>query len=135
MDVALEILKKYKRIAVVGLSPDPSRASYGVTQYMISAAYDIVGVRPKEKTILGRPCYSSLDEVPKPIEIVNIFRANEFVPEIVDEAIKVGAKAIWLQLGVFNDEAEKKAKDAGLLVVSDACILVEHRRLRAMGKL
>lgn len=135
MDEALEILKRYKQIAVVGLSPDPSRPSFGVTQYMISAGYEIVGVRPKEKTLLGRPCYPSLSEVPKPIEIVNVFRANEFIPEIVDEAIKIGAKALWLQLGVFHVEAEKKAKEAGLLVVSDACILVEHRRLRAMGKL
>jgi predicted CoA-binding protein len=124
-----EILKKYKKIAVVGLSPDTSRPSYGVTKYMIGQGYDVVGVRPGTKSILDRPCYPSLSEVPGPLEIVNVFRAREFVPEIVDEAIRLKAKALWLQQGVYNDEAEEKAKKAGLLVVSDRCILIEHQKL------
>ena len=127
--ISEEILKKYKKIAVVGLSPDSSRPSNGVTKYMISQGFDVVGVRPGSKSILDRPCYASLSEVPGPLEIVNVFRAREFVPEIVDEAIRLKAKAIWLQQGVYNDEAEEKAKKAGLLVVSDRCILIEHQRL------
>lgn len=122
-----KILKTFKKIAVVGLSPDSNRPSYGVTRYMISQGYDVVGVRPGSKEILGRPCYESLDKVPGPLEIVNVFRAREFVPAIVDEAIRLKAKALWLQQGVYDDAAEEKARKAGLLVVSDRCILIEHQ--------
>ena len=122
-------MKKYKKIAVVGLSPDSHRASYGVTSYMIDVGYDVVGVRPGSKEILGRPCYPSLKDVPGPLEIVNVFRAPEHVPAIVREAIALKAKAIWLQEGVYHDEAEDEARKAGLLVVSDRCILKEHRRI------
>jgi predicted CoA-binding protein len=135
MDTALEILKKYKKIAVVGLSPDASRPSHGVTSYMIRAGYEVVGIRPGDKEILSRPCYPSLAEAPKPLEIVNVFRASEHVPAIVDEAIALGAKALWLQLGVSHPAAEAKAEKAGLLVISDACILVEHRSFKAQGQL
>jgi len=123
------ILTSFKRIVVVGLSPDAARPSYGVTNYMIDQGYEIIGVRPGSNSILTRPCYSSLHEVPKPIEIVDVFRAPEHVPAIVDEAIACGAKAIWLQEGVSHSDAERKARAAGLLVVSDRCILKEHMRL------
>ncbi len=135
MNTALEILLRYRRIAVVGLSPNDSRPSYGVTEAMMGAGYEITGVRPGVKHILGRPCYPKLSDVPAPLELVNVFRAPEFVPEIVDEAIRLGAKAIWLQLGVGHAEAEAKAEAAGLLVVSERCIMVEHRRFRAQGLL
>lgn len=118
----------YKKIAVIGLSPDPARASYGVTQYMIDQGFEVSGVRPGTKEILGRPCYESLSQVPGPIEIVDVFRASDAVPEIVDEAIKVKAKVLWLQEGVVHPEAEKKAQAAGMIVVSDQCILKLHRR-------
>lgn len=121
-----EILTKYKKIAVVGLSPDPMRPSHSVTNYMIRHGYEIVGVRPGDKEILGRPCYASLKEVPGPLEIVNVFRAPEHVPAIVDEAIALKAKVLWLQEGVVHPQAEEKARKAGLVVVSDRCILKEH---------
>jgi len=128
-NAAREILTRFKKIAVVGLSANPGRPSYGVTAYMIRAGYDIVGVNPGQKSILGRPCYATLKEVPGPIEVVNVFRSPEHVPEVVEEAIACGAKAIWLQLGVGNAAAEARARKAGLLVVSEECIKVEHASL------
>lgn len=125
-----EILGKYKKIAVVGLSPEESRPSYGVTAYMIRQGYDIVGVRPGGlKEILGRPVYEKLQDVPGPLEIVDVFRASEHVPAIVKDAIRLKAKAIWLQEGVTHPEAEEEARQAGLAVVSNKCILKEHRKL------
>jgi predicted CoA-binding protein len=128
-DLEREILTRFKKIAVVGLSANPARPSYGVTAYMIRAGYDVVGVNPGQGEILKRPCYRTLLDVPGPIEIVNVFRSPEHVPEVVDQAIARGAKAIWLQLGVGNAAAEEKARKAGLLVVSEACIKVEHSLL------
>lgn len=96
---------------------------------MMQNGYEIVGVRPGPKEILGRPCYPSLRDVPGPIEIVDVFRAPEHVPEVVDDAIAVGAKVLWLQEGVMHPEAERKAQEAGLIVISDLCILKEHARL------
>jgi predicted CoA-binding protein len=125
-----QILSQYKKIAVIGLSDDPSRPSYGVTQYMMSKGYEVCGVRPHTKEILGRPCFSSLAECPKPIEIVNVFRKSEAVAEIVTESIAVGAKVLWLQEGVSDPVSEDRAKKAGLLVVSDKCLLKEHKRIR-----
>lgn len=128
-DIEREVLKRFKKIAVVGLSNNPARPSYGVTAYMIRAGYEVVGVNPGQDKILGRPCYSTLKDVPGPLEIVNVFRSPEHVPAVVDEAIALGAKAIWLQLGVGHPAAEAKARKAGLLVVSEACIKVEHSLL------
>ena len=122
-----EILEKYKNIAVVGLSSQSWRPSYGVTRYMQGAGYKIVPVNPNETEVLGEKAYATLDDVPGPIEIVDIFRRPEFVPEVVEAAIRRKARVIWMQLGVTNEEAAERARAAGLEVVMDRCILVEHR--------
>ena len=129
-DPVLDILAKYQTIAVVGLSSNPMRPSYGVTEYMQSAGYHIVPVNPNEREVLGERSYPSLEDVPQKIEIVDIFRRPEDVPPVVDAAIRAGAKVIWMQLGIANEAAAKKAQAAGLIVVMDACILVEHKRRR-----
>jgi hypothetical protein len=125
-----EILKTYQTIAVVGLSSDPARPSHGVTEYMQGAGYRIVPVNPNETKVLGEKSYARLEDVPKKVEIVDIFRKAEDVPPVVESAIRVGAKVVWMQLGIENEEAGKKAQAAGLIVVMDACILVEHRKRR-----
>jgi predicted CoA-binding protein len=131
-DVIGEILKTYKTIAVVGLSGNPERPSFGVTEYMQKAGYKIVPVNPNEREVLGEKSYARLEDVPGKIEIVDIFRRAEDVPPVVDSAIQTGAKVIWMQMGIENAAAAEKARAAGLIVVEDACILVEHRkRLRA----
>ncbi|MDQ6663109.1 MAG: CoA-binding protein [Acidobacteriota bacterium] len=124
-----EILQAGKTIAVVGLSNRKFRASYGVSAYMQSVGYRIVPVNPLEAEVLGEKAYSTLDEIPEKIDIVDIFRRSEFVPEIVDAAIRIGAKAVWMQEGVVHEDAAAKARDAGLDVVMDRCILKEHRKL------
>jgi predicted CoA-binding protein len=129
-DPIFDILSKCKKIAVVGLSSNPARPSYGVTEYMQSCGYQIIPVNPNETDVLGEPSYASLAEVPQKIEIVNVFRRAEEVPPVVDAAISVGAKVIWMQLGIASDGAAEKARAAGITVVMDACILVEHKRRR-----
>jgi uncharacterized protein len=124
-----ELLQKARTIAVVGLSSSRLRASYGVSQYMQSAGYRIIPVNPNEREVLGEKSYPRLEDVPEAIDVVDVFRRSEFVPEIVDGAIRVGAHAIWMQDGVVNEAAAQRARDAGLFVVMDACILREHRRL------
>jgi len=124
-----EILKSMHTIAVVGLSSRRMRPSYGVSEYMQRAGYRIIPVNPRETSVLGEKAYASLEDVPGPVDIVNIFRRSEFVPEIVDAAIRIGAKAVWMQEGVVNEEAASKARAAGLAVVMDRCILKEHMRL------
>ena len=124
-----ELLQKAHTIAVVGLSSSRIRASYGVSQYMQSAGYRIIPVNPNEQEVLGEKSYSRLEDVPEKIDVVDVFRRSEFVPEIVDAAIRVGARAIWLQDGVVDEAAAQRARDAGLFVVMDDCILREHRRL------
>jgi predicted CoA-binding protein len=124
------ILRQYRRIAIVGLSPNPDRPSYSVAVYLARHGYDITPVNPKESEILGRKCYPSLKDVPPPIEIVDIFRAPEAIPAIVAEAIECGAKAIWMQLGLIDEEAAQRARDAGLKVVMNRCTQVEHARMR-----
>ncbi len=111
-----------KRIAVVGLSPDPSRASNSVAHYMKRHGYEIIPVNPVETEILGERSYASLSDIPEPPEVVDVFRRSEHVAAIVDEAIKIGAKAIWLQLGVIDKAAAQRARQAGLKVVMDRCI-------------
>src|SRR5947209_19975583 len=127
-DTILELLKKYKTIAVVGLSSNPMRPSHGVTEYMQGAGYRIIPVNPNETEVLGEKSYARLEDVPEKIDIVNVFRRAEEVPPVVESAIRIGAKAVWMQLGVENEEAAAKARAAGLVVIEDACILVEHRR-------
>ena len=124
-----EILETYKTIAVVGLSSQTWRPSYSVSQYMQGAGYRIVPVNPNETEVLGEKAYASLDDVPEPIGIVDIFRRPEYVPEVVEAAIRRHAKVIWMQLGVANQAAAERATAAGLEVVMDRCILVEHRAL------
>jgi uncharacterized protein len=127
-DAILELLKKYKTIAVVGLSSNPMRPSFGVTEYMQGAGYRIVPVNPNEKEVLGEKSYARLEDVPEKIEIVNVFRRAEEVPLVVESAIRIGAKVVWMQQGIENEAAAEKARVAGLAVIEDACILVEHRK-------
>jgi predicted CoA-binding protein len=129
-DPVFDLLTKYKTIAVVGLSSNPARPSFGVTEYMQSAGYHIIPVNPNETDVLGEPSYASLEEVPQKIEIVDIFRCPNEVPSVVDAAIRVNAKVIWMQLGIANEAAAEKARAAGITVVMDACILIEHKKRR-----
>jgi predicted CoA-binding protein len=133
-DPITKILRESKTIAVVGLSSNPMRPSYGVTEYMKSAGYRIIPVNPNETQVLGEKSYARLEDVPEKIEIVNIFRRAEKVAAVVESAIRVGAKVVWMQLDVENEPAAEKARAAGLTVVEDACILIEHRkRLRQLN--
>jgi len=124
-----DLLKSSHTIAVVGLSSKPWRASYGVAQYMQRAGYRIIPVNPREREVLGEKAYARLEDIPERVDIVNVFRRAEFVPEIVEAAVRIGARAIWLQEGIRHEEAAERARQAGLEVVQDRCILKEHRRL------
>ena len=123
-----ELLKKAKTIAVVGLSDSPLRPSYGVSAYMQSQGYRIIPVNPTINGALGEKAVASLADVKEKIDIVDVFRRPEAVPEVVDEVIRLGLRAIWMQEGVIHEEAAKKARPAGIFVVMDRCILKEHRR-------
>ena len=129
MNQISEILHTCRNIAVVGLSGKRYRPSYGVAEYMKSAGYRIIPVNPRETQVLGETCYADLDAVPDQIDIVDIFRRSEFVPEIVEAAIRKGARVIWMQEGVVHEEAARRAEAAGLIVIMDRCILKDHRRL------
>lgn len=124
-----ELLKGSRTIAVVGLSSKRMRPSYGVSEYMQHAGYTIIPVNPNESVVLGQKAYARLEDVPEPVDIVDVFRRSEYVPDIVDSAIRIGAKAVWMQEGVIHETAAGKARQAGLTVVMDRCILKEHRRL------
>jgi predicted CoA-binding protein len=124
------ILQQYRRVAVVGLSPNPYRPSHFVAVYLTQHGYEITPVNPKEKEILGRKCYPSLREAPQPLEIVDIFRERDAIPAVVEEAIDCGAKVIWMQLGLIHEAAAQRAREAGLEVVMDRCIKIEHARFR-----
>jgi predicted CoA-binding protein len=123
-----KILEQARTIAVVGLSSDPSRPSFGVAGYMQSNGYQIIPINPNETMVLGEKAYPSLKEVPVPIDLVDIFRRSEEAGAHVEEAISIGAQAVWLQEGVIDHQAALKAQKAGLDVVMDRCILKEHRR-------
>jgi uncharacterized protein len=127
-DAIAQILKSSKTIAVVGLSNKRMRPSYGVAQYLQSAGYRIVPVNPNETEVFGEKCYARLQDVPVPVDIVDIFRRSEFVPEIVDAAVAIGARCIWMQEGVIHAEAAERARRAGIFVVMNLCILKEHIR-------
>ena len=127
-DAITKILRESKTIAVVGLSSSPMRPSFGVSQYMKDAGYRIIPVNPNETEVLGEKSYARLEDVPEKIEIVDVFRRAEEVPPVIESAIRVGAKVVWLQLGIENDAAAEKARAAGLTVIEDACILIEHRK-------
>jgi predicted CoA-binding protein len=123
-----ELLKSAKTIAVVGLTDSPFRPSYGVSQYMQSQGYRIIPVNPMITESLGEKAYASLLDVPEKIDIVNIFRRSEFVPEIVEQAIQLKVPAIWMQEGVIHQAAAEKARQAGIFVVMNKCILKEHAK-------
>jgi len=123
-----ELLKRTKTIAVVGLSDSPLRPSYGVSAYMQSQGYKIIPVNPSIKGSLGEKAVASLAEIEEKIDMVDVFRRSEYVPDLVDEAIRLKVPAIWLQEDVIHEEAAEKARKAGLFVVMDKCILKEHRR-------
>jgi predicted CoA-binding protein len=124
-----ELFKTCRTIAVVGLSSKRFRPSYGVTEYMQRNGYRIIPVNPFESAVLGEKSYSSLEEIPERVDIVDVFRRPEFVSEIVESAIRIGARAVWMQEGVVHEAAAERARSAGLTVVMDRCILKEHRRL------
>ena len=122
------LLERARTIAVVGLSPDPDRPSYGVSLYLQKRGYRIVPVRPGADEVLGEKAYSSLLDVPFPVDVVDLFRHPKFVARHVDEALRIGAKALWLQEGVVDESAAQRAREAGLFVIMDRCMLKEHRR-------
>lgn len=124
-----EILSQATTIAVVGLSTDPSRASYSVANYLKNKNYRIIPVNPKYPEVLGEKSFPKLSDIQEKVDVVDIFRRPEHVPPIVDQAIKIKAKVIWMQSGIINHQAAQKAKEAGLEVVMDRCMLVEHSRL------
>jgi uncharacterized protein len=124
----MRILERYKRIAMVGLSSNPFRPSHFAAIYLLSEGYDVVPVNPNEKHILGRTSYAGLHDIPGPVEVVDIFRAASAVPALVEDAIAIGAKVIWMQLGVIHEAAAEQARAAGLEVVMDRCMKIEHAR-------
>ena len=126
IDIITKILKM-KTIAVVGFSPKKERPSHYVSMYMKDNGYDVIPVNPGHKEIAGMTCYPDLESIPEQVDVVDIFRRSEFVLPIVDSAISMGAKAIWMQDRVFHEDAAQKAKDAGLLVIMDNCMLRQHR--------
>ena len=127
-DALAEILEKYRTLAIVGLSSKCMRPSFGVASYMKSHGYRIIPVNPHEECVLGEKAYASLDHVGDSIDVVVIFRRPEFVPEIVEAAIRKRAKVVWMQEGVIHEEAAQRARSAGLSVVMDRCILKEHAK-------
>ena len=135
MSAEEDILREYRTVAVVGLSSRPDRPSNQVASYLKEHGYRIIPVNPGEEEVLGERCYPDLVSVLEPVEVVDIFRRSEDVPPVVEEAIRVGAKAVWMQEGIVNQEAAKKAREAGLMVVMDKCMLKEHARLRREGKI
>jgi uncharacterized protein len=125
-DPVTQILRDSRTIAVVGLSSRKFRPSHGVSEYLQSAGYRIIPVNPGETEVLGQKSYALLEDIPEKVDIVNVFRRSEFVPEIVDSAIRIGARGVWMQEGVIHSEAAERARRAGLFVIMDACILKEH---------
>jgi predicted CoA-binding protein len=121
-----DILDNHRVVAVVGLSADPDRPSYRVARYLQEHGYRIVPVNPACREILGEKCYATLRDIPFPVEVVDIFRKVEAIPGIVDEAIAVGAKAVWMQQGLEEPAAAHKARQAGLSVVMNRCMTIEH---------
>ncbi len=127
------MLRQARTVAVVGLSEKPERESYRVAAYMQQAGYRIIPVNPAIANVLGEKSYPTLLEIPEPIDIVNIFRKPEAVPEIVEAAIQIMARAVWMQEGIVHNEAAERARAAGLLVVMNRCLFKEHVRLPAVG--
>lgn len=126
VDAVSEILKTSRTIAVVGLSSKPQRPSHGVSRYMQSAGYRIIPVNPSETEVLGEKAYARLEDIPERVDIVDIFRRSDAVPAIVDVAIRIGARGVWMQEGVAHPDAAEKARRAGMFVIMNTCILKEH---------
>ncbi len=124
-----DILKSAHTIAVVGISSNPMRPSNGVANYLKRAGYRIIPVNPNETEVLGEKCYARLEDIPEKIDLVDIFRRSEYVPEIVESAIRVGARTVWMQEGVIHEAAAERARQAGLDVVMDRCTLKEYGKL------
>ena len=124
-----QLLEETRTIAVVGLSPRPERPSYGVARYLIAMGYKVIPVNPTVDEVLGLKSYPDLQSIPEPVDVVDIFRRSEHVPPIVEQAIAIGAKAVWMQLGVMHAEAAAQAEAAGLAVVMNRCMSIEHQRL------
>ena len=130
MSAEEEILKDSQAIAVIGLSANPDRASYKVASYLKENGYRVIPVNPREEEVLGEICYPDLSSIPEPVDVVDIFRRPEDVPAIVQEAIKIGARTVWMQKEVINEEAAAQARQAGLRVVMDRCMREEHQKLK-----
>jgi predicted CoA-binding protein len=130
MSAEEKILNFSRVVAVVGLSSKPDRPSYRAASYLKKQGYKIIPVNPAEKEILGELCYPDLASIPESVDVVEVFRRSEEVPPIVEEAIRIGAKAVWMQEGVINEEAAARASEAGLMVVMDKCMRKEHRRMK-----
>lgn len=129
-----DILTRYKTIAVVGLSANPQRPSYRVARYLKEQGYHIIPVNPREKELLGQKSYPDLCSVPEAVEVVQVFRQAKAVPRVVAEALYVGAKAIWMQEGIVHQAAAARARRAGMAVVMDRCMMVEHKRMLAESR-
>ena len=128
-DVVRKLLKDARTIAVVGASSRADRPSHGVMKVLLDAGYRVFPVNPNETSVLGQKCYASLRDIPERVDIVDVFRQPQHTPEIADQAVAIGAKALWLQLGVVNEDAAARAKAGGLTVVMNACIAVQHEIL------
>ena len=124
-----ELLRAARTIAVVGASDKPWRDSHSIMAYLLSKGFNVVPVNPKLREVHGKKCYPSVDAIPGPVDIVDVFRNPESVGEVVDEAINAKAPVVWMQLGIVNETAARKAEDHGITVVMDHCIAVDHRRL------
>jgi len=134
MSLEADILNKYRNVAVIGASSNPERPSHRVVSYLMKHGYHVMPVNPNEQKILGKTSYPNLSSIPEKVEVVDIFRKSEEVMPIVDEAIKIGAKVVWMQEGVVNEEAAAKAGEAGLLVVMDKCMRKQHISLMRRKK-
>ncbi len=135
MSIEEEVLSSSRVVAIVGLSQKPDRPSYKVASYLKEHGYRIIPVNPEAREILGETCYADLVSIPEPVDVVDIFRRSEEVPAIVEQAIRIGAKVVWMQEGVINNEAAVQARGTGLLVVMDKCMRKEHLNFRAKGNL
>lgn len=133
-DALRALLTDARVIAMVGASSTPTRPSHGIFGKLLAAGYQVIPVNPNEKEVLGQPAYASLSRVPQKVDIVNVFRRSEYIPEIAEQAVRIGAKALWLQSGISNQAAADRAEAGGLIVVMDACIGVLHGLLRIPKK-
>jgi predicted CoA-binding protein len=130
-DVMRRIFTESQTIAVVGASPSPHRAGHYIPAYLQEHGYRIIPVNPNHDEVLGEKCYDSLEDIPEPVDCVEVFRRPEYTPDVARQAVTIGARSLWLQLGIVNDEAKRVAEEAGLMFVQDECMGPQHRRLVA----